>query len=61
MKVKKQNLWVCLDSTVSPFRYFQLSQNEKAEERLKGKENVCFQVSNLAEGERSMPTLYRAF
>lgn len=49
MKIKKQNLWVCLDSTVSPFRYFQLSENEKVEERLKDKENVYFQVSNLAE------------
>ena len=49
MNVKKQNLWVCLDSTVSEFRYFQLSLSEQIEEQFKDKERVYFQVSNLAE------------
>lgn len=49
MKIKKQNLWVCLDSVANPFRYFQASRNEQSEEMMKDKERVYFQVSNLAE------------
>lgn len=49
MKLQKQRLWVCLDSTENPYAYFQGSRNVKIEEKSKHKERVYFEVSSLKE------------
>lgn len=49
MTVKKQNLRVCVSSTISPLVYMQMSRSQQAEEIHKEMKAVYLRVSSLAE------------